>query len=165
MNVELICVGSELLSGDIVNTNASYILKELQKLGHTAQHQSCVDDNKERLGGVIAESLKRCKLLIISGGLGPTDDDITKETVCETLGIKLEENSFCRNHLENHFKGLGKTPTENNYKQAMAPENSRIFINEKGTACGICIEKDGNTIIMLPGPPKELTHMALWRRR
>lgn len=159
MNVELICVGSELLSGDVVNTNASYISKKLRELGHNSFRQFTVDDNKYRLSELVEASCKRCDVLIITGGLGPTADDITKETVCETLGLKLVENAYCRNHIETYFKNAGREPTENNFKQALAPENAIIFGNSVGTACGIGIEDGGKHIILLPGPPKELTHM------
>ncbi len=159
MNVELICVGSELLSGDVVNTNASFISKKLRELGHESFRQFTVDDNKYRLSEIINDSLKRCDVLILTGGLGPTADDITKETVCEVLGLKLVENSICRKHIDEFFRSAGRTPTENNYKQATAPENAIIFKNDVGTACGICIESNDKRIILLPGPPRELTVM------
>lgn len=159
MNVELICVGSELLSGDVVNTNASYISKKLRELGHESFRQFTVDDNKYRLIEIINDSLRRCDVLILTGGLGPTADDITKETVCEALGLKLVENDICKRHIDEFFRSAGRTPTENNYKQATAPENAIIFKNDIGTACGMCIESDSKRIIMLPGPPRELTAM------
>ncbi len=159
MNVELICVGSELLSGDVVNTNASYISKKLRELGHDSFRQFTVDDNKYRLSEIINDSYKRCDVLILTGGLGPTADDITKETVCEVLGLKLTENEICKKHLDNFFRSAGRTPTENNFKQTTAPENAIIFKNDIGTACGICIEAQDKRIIMLPGPPRELTYM------
>lgn len=159
MNVELICVGSELISGDVVNTNASYISKKLRELGHESFRQFTVDDNRLRLSELIEQSVRRCDILILTGGLGPTADDITKETVCETLGIRLTENEKCRKHIENYFKNLNKVPTKNNYKQATAPEGAVIFPNDRGTACGIGIEQGDKRIIMLPGPPRELTHM------
>ena len=159
MNVELICVGSELLSGDVVNTNAAYISKKLQELGHDSFRQFTVDDNKYRLSEILEHSLKRCDILIITGGLGPTADDITKETVCEFLGIPLVENEHCRKHLDLYFARAGKIPTENNFKQATAPKDAIIFNNDIGTACGICIEDASKRIILLPGPPKELVRM------
>ena len=159
MNVELICVGSELLSGDVVNTNAAYISQKLQELGHDSFRQFTVDDNKYRLSELVEQALKRCDILIVTGGLGPTADDITKETVCETLGIPLVENEFCRTHLTKYFASSGRTPTENNFKQATAPKGAIIFANDVGTACGMCIEEGGKRVIMLPGPPRELTRM------
>ncbi len=159
MNVELICVGSELISGDVVNTNASYISKKLRELGHDSFRQFTVDDNSLRLSELVKQSVRRCDILILTGGLGPTADDITKETVCKTLGIKLTDNDRCRKHIENYFKSLNRVPTDNNFKQATAPEGAIIFPNDRGTACGIGIELADKRIIMLPGPPRELTNM------
>ncbi|MBQ1186309.1 MAG: competence/damage-inducible protein A, partial [Clostridia bacterium] len=159
MNAELICVGSELLSGKIVNTNSQFISKKLAQLGHTCKRQFIVDDNKARVSALVKSSVANCDILIISGGLGPTNDDITKEAVCEALGLELYENAKLKNHIETFFKQLGKTPTQNNFKQATAPKNATIFKNDKGTACGLGIEYSSKAIILLPGPPKELTHM------
>ncbi|MBE6782279.1 MAG: competence/damage-inducible protein A [Ruminococcaceae bacterium] len=159
MKVELICVGSELLSGDVVNTNAAYISRKLRELGHESFRQCAVDDNKYRISELVKESLKRSDIIILTGGLGPTYDDLTKETVCEALEIELEENEICRRHLETYFRNAGKIPTENNFKQTLAPKDATIFINDIGTACGFGIEKNSKHIIMLPGPHKELVHM------
>ena len=159
MTVELICVGSELLSGDVVNTNASYISEKLREFGHNLYRIYTVDDNKERLSEQIVQSLGRCDVLILTGGLGPTADDITKETTCSVLGIPLVENELCLNHLENYYKAINKKPPENNFKQTLAPEDAIILPNKLGTACGIIIEYSGKQIILLPGPPKELIYM------
>ena len=159
MNAELICVGSEILSGKIINTNAQFISNRLLQLGPTCTRQFFVDDNKARVADLVKNSVANCDLLIVSGGLGPTEDDITKEAVCEALGLELSENKKLKDHLEAFFTRLGKTPTQNNYKQATAPDNSVIFKNDKGTACGLGIELSGKVVILLPGPPKELTHM------
>lgn len=159
MNVELICVGSELLSGDVVNTNAAYISRKLKELGHESFRQFTVDDNKYRLSELVHESFKRSDIIILTGGLGPTYDDLTKETVCEALEIELEENELCKRHLENFFKNSGKVPTENNFKQTKAPKGATIFINDIGTACGFGLEYSSKHIIMLPGPHNELVHM------
>ncbi len=156
MNVEIISVGSELLSGNVVNTNASYISKRLMELGHDSFRQFTVDDNKQRLSEIITGSINRCDVLILTGGLGPTADDITKETVCETLGLRLVENPICKKHIDDYFRNLGKLPTDNNYKQATAPDGAVIFPNPKGTACGIAIQFGSKHIILLPGPPIEL---------
>lgn len=159
MKVELIFVGSELVSGKTLNTNASYISKKLKELGHTCLTQYTVDDNMEIIKEALSTSLIKSDLVILSGGLGPTADDLTKEAVAETLGLELTENAKCKKHLEDYFERLGKTPTENNYKQITAPREAIIFPNDIGTACGIGIEYGKHRIILLPGPPKELTHM------
>ncbi len=159
MNAELIFVGSELVTGKTVNTNASYISKKLQELGHSCFMQYAVDDNKERIIDALTAALSKSELVVVSGGLGPTADDITKEAVCEALGLELVENPKCKKHLEDYFARLGKTPTPNNFKQITAPRDAIIFPNDKGTACGIGIEYGKRRIILLPGPPKELTYM------
>ncbi len=159
MKIELICVGSELTSGKILNTNASYISKKLRELGHLHTRQFTVDDDMVRISELVLNSLSSCNLLIITGGLGPTDDDLTKEAVCNALGLRLVENKICKEHIEKYFSMLGKVPTPNNYKQATAPEGAEIFKNDRGTACGIGISFEGKRVILLPGPPKELTYM------
>ena len=159
MKIELICVGSELTSGKILNTNASYISKKLRELGHLNTRQFTVDDDMGRISELVLNSLSSCDLLIITGGLGPTDDDLTKEAVCKALGLHLVENKICKEHIEKYFSVLGKVPTPNNYKQATAPEGAEIFKNDRGTACGIGISFEGKKVILLPGPPKELTYM------
>ena len=159
MKVELICVGNELLSGDVVNTNAAYIAQKLKELGHESLRQFTIDDNKSHLSELVLESFGRCDVIIITGGLGPTADDITKEAVCEALGLELLENKTCLNHLETYFKNLGKEPTQNNYKQTTAPKGATIFANDFGTACGIGIMSEGKHVFLLPGPPRELKPM------
>lgn len=159
MKVELICVGSELVSGKILNTNASYISKKIYELGHSQTRQFTVADDMPKICELVENSLSQCDILIVTGGLGPTNDDLTKEAVCKALGLRLVENKKCKEHIEKYFEALGKTPTPNNFKQATAPEGAEIFKNERGTACGIGIEFEGKRIILLPGPPKELTHM------
>ena len=139
MKVELISVGSELISGKVINTNASYISQKLLELGHTQTRQFTVDDNIARISELVKSSLDNCEVLIVTGGLGPTDDDITKEAVCKALDIRLVENKKCKEHIEKHFAMLGRTPTQNNYKQALAPEYAEIFKNDCGTACGFGI--------------------------
>lgn len=159
MKVELIFVGSELVSGKTLNTNASYISKKLKELGHNCYMQYTVDDNKEVIKDTLSSALSKSDLVIVSGGLGPTDDDLTKEAVAEALGLELVENERCKKHLENYFERLGKIPTENNFKQITAPRNAIIFPNDIGTACGMCIEYGKRRVVLLPGPPKELTYM------
>ena len=130
MKVELIFVGSELVSGKTLNTNASYISKKLKELGHTCLMQYTVDDNMEIIKETLSTSLIKSDLVILSGGLGPTADDLTKEAVAETLGLELTENAKCKKHLEDYFERLGKTPTENNYKQITAPRRSEEHTSE-----------------------------------
>lgn len=156
MNAEILAVGTELLLGDIVNTNAQYIAVELANLGIGVQHQVVVGDNPQRLKDAIALSLSRSDILITTGGLGPTCDDITKETVAEVLGLPMKLNDESLDRIESFFKKLGREMTENNRKQAMLPEGSVVFQNDWGTAPACAVEKDGKIVILLPGPPREM---------
>ena len=160
-NAEILCVGTEILIGDIVNTNAAFISGRLAELGISQYYQAAVGDNPERLANAINGALERCDLLIMSGGLGPTCDDLTKETAAACMGRKLylDEESLVR--MEERFKFMHRNMTPNNKKQAMMPEGSVIFPNNAGTAPGCAIEdpERGKIIIMLPGPPFELKRM------
>lgn len=158
---EILCVGTELLLGDIVNTNAAYLSRKLAELGISVYHQTVVGDNPERLKKALADSANRCDLIITSGGLGPTYDDLTKETIASFFGRNLVRNEEILSHLEAYFAEMGRTMTENNKKQADIPEGAIIFRNDYGTAPGVCIEDEesGVTAVMLPGPPRELEPM------
>lgn len=161
-SAEILCIGTELLLGDIVNTNAAYLAGKLAGLGIPVFRQGVVGDNPERLRAAMAESLGRADLLITTGGIGPTCDDITKETAAELLGRKMHFDQMSQNRIAEYFASRGCTMTENNAKQAMMPEGAIIFPNDRGTAPALAIEgeleKGGEvkTIIMLPGPPHEM---------
>lgn len=160
MVAELISVGTELLMGNIVNTNVAYLSKKLAAIGVSVYYQSTVGDNKERLKKAIETALKRADVVILSGGLGPTTDDLTKETAAEVLGrdMYLDERSMER--IRAYFERIHRASiTENNWKQAMIPENAMILDNNNGTAPGIIMEEDGKSVILLPGPPNELQLM------
>lgn len=159
MRSEIIAVGTELLLGNIVNTNAQYLSQKLADLGIDVFYQVAVGDNLQRLTDTIKTGLIRSELVITSGGLGPTVDDLTKEGVAAALGLKLLPHEASIRKIENMFKTLGRPMTENNLKQGYIPEGAGIFENDNGTAPGVLIEKNGKTIIMLPGPPKELHPM------
>ena len=158
---EIICVGTELLLGDIINTNAAFLSKQLAELGISVYFQTVVGDNPARLKRVLAESASRCDLIITSGGLGPTYDDLTKETVSEFFGRKLIRNDHIQKELEAYFAQTNKNMTENNKKQADIPEGAIVFRNDYGTAPSVCIEADNVTAILLPGPPRELEPLFL----
>ena len=162
-SAEILCVGTELLLGDIINTNASYISRRLAALGIPVYRQAVVGDNPERMRQAIAESFSRSDCLILSGGLGPTCDDITKEMVAEYLGLELELNEEALERMKSYFSSTGRNMTKNNEKQAMAPRGARVLQNDWGTAPGFVIERDDKTAILLPGPPIELEPM--WRER
>ncbi len=158
---EILCVGTELLLGDIVNTNAAYLSRELASMGIAQYKQSVVGDNSERLEQSIRSALQNCDLLIMTGGLGPTYDDITKETAAKAIGKSLYEDAEVLAHIEHYFKKRGRTMTDNNRKQATVIEGSKVLKNNCGTAPGVFCESDGKVIILLPGPPSEM--MPMWQ--
>ena len=159
MNAEILCIGTELVLGDILNTNAQYLSKQLALKGINVFYQTCVGDNVGRIKDVFSISLSRSDLIIFTGGLGPTADDITISTVCDALGVKLVKNDEAYNRIIEYFNKIGRKPTENNEKQAFLPEGSTVFQNYNGTAPGCALEKDGKCIIFMPGPPSELKAM------
>lgn len=159
MNCEIICVGTELLLGDIVNTNAQYLARELAALGIGLHYQQVVGDNPQRMRESISRALDESDLIILTGGLGPTADDLTKEICCEVMGEELVLDEEILDGIRQYFVSKGRQMSENNAKQAYVPENGFVFRNHNGTAPGCGIEKDGKIAIMLPGPPRELKPM------
>lgn len=156
---ELISVGTEILLGDILNTDAQYLSIELAKLGISVIHQSTVGDNRERLLAQLDEAAKRSDIIILSGGLGPTPDDLTKEVCCEFFGKEMFLHEPTVEKIKEYFSSKGIELAQNNLKQAMLPKDCVIFPNDNGTAPGMAIEKDGIHILVLPGPPRELKPM------
>ena len=159
MNGEIICVGTELLLGNIVNTNAQYLAQGLAELGINMYNQSVVGDNPARLRTAIREAMERSDIIILTGGLGPTADDITKETVASLLGVELITREDVLSRLEEYYARQGRVMPRGVEKQALIPEGAEMFHNEVGTAPGFAIEKDGCKIITIPGPPKEMKTM------
>ena len=159
MVVEIVSVGTELLLGNIINTNAAYLAQKCAELGMSCFYQTVVGDNRERLRQTLQTALNRSDIVILGGGLGPTGDDLTKETVAELMGEKLVEDTISREWIEKFFQSRGILMTENNMKQALAPEHALILYNENGTAPGYIMEKDGKHVILLPGPPNECIPM------
>lgn len=156
---ELISVGTEILLGDILNTDAQFLSIELAKLGISVIHQSTVGDNRERLLTQLKEAADRSDIIILSGGLGPTPDDLTKEVCCEFFGKKMFLHEPTVEKIKTYFSTKGMKMAQNNLKQAMLPKDCVIFPNDNGTAPGMAIEKDGVHILVLPGPPRELKPM------
>lgn len=159
MKSEIIAVGTELLLGNIVNTNAQYLSQKLADLGIDVYYHQVVGDNLKRLSDTIKASLERSDLIITTGGLGPTVDDLTKEGVAEALGLKLLPDEASINKIKGMFQAMGRPMTENNLRQGYIPEGASVLENNNGTAPGVLIEKNGKVVIMLPGPPKELYPM------
>lgn len=156
MIVELISVGTEILLGNIVNTNAAYLSEKCAGLGLSCYFQSVVGDNEERLGLVLKTAMDRSDVVILSGGLGPTEDDLTKEVAAKLCKRKLIMNDMWKKHIEDYFARRNIVPTDNNWKQAMVPEGALVLHNENGTAPGLIIEQKNCKVILLPGPPNEL---------
>ena len=156
---ELISVGTEILLGDILNTDAQFLSIELARLGISVIHQSTVGDNRERLLAQLKEAADRSDIIILSGGLGPTPDDLTKEVCCEFFGKKMFLHEPTVEKIKTCFSTKGMEMAQNNLKQAMLPKDCVIFPNDNGTAPGMAIEKDGVHILVLPGPPRELKPM------
>jgi len=159
MNAEILCVGTELLLGDTVNTNAAFIARGLASLGIGCYYQSVVGDNAERLKQSVDLAFSRADMVITTGGLGPTYDDITKETLADCFGLEMELHPPSLEHIKAMFKRLGREFTQNNAKQAYMPKGAAIFANDRGTAPGLAIEGGGKIAIMLPGPPSEMSAM------
>lgn len=159
MKGEILCVGTELLLGDIVNTNAAHIARELARIGIDLYHQTVVGDNPERLKQALNEAFDRADLVVTTGGLGPTFDDVTKETVAAYFGKPMVRNQEAMDRIARYYERRGIPMTENTKKQADLPEGCTAFQNEQGTAPGLAMEGRGKVVIMLPGPPGEMIPM------
>ena len=160
MRVELVSVGTELLLGDIVNTNTAYLSKELAALGIGVFRQTTVGDNRERLLKTLESAFLENDTVIITGGLGPTDDDITKECAAEYFGREFYFHEYSWVKILERLTRSGRNIiTENNKKQAMIPEGAIVLENYCGTAPGIIIEENNKRIVLLPGPPREMRDM------
>jgi nicotinamide-nucleotide amidase len=154
---EILCTGEELLLGDIVNTNAAFLSAELTNLGICVYHHSVVGDDPSRLEDCVREGLMRSDIVVVSGGLGPTKDDLTKETVARLFGreMKLHQESLAA--IKAYFAKTNRVMSKNNEKQAMMPDGAIVFPNHFGTAPALALENEqGQSVIMLPGPPSEL---------
>ena len=160
---ELIAVGTELLLGSIANTDGQFISRELSALGIAVYHHTVVGDNPGRLREAVELAKTRADLIITTGGLGPTCDDLTKNVLAQCFGKKLIYNEEAAERMEGYFRRSGREITPNNYQQAYLPEGCVPFQNDWGTAPGCGFESDGVRVIMLPGPPSECRPMFLER--
>lgn len=160
MNAEIITVGTELLLGETVNTDAAYLSEQLAACGINTYYHTTVGDNPTRIAKALQQAIGRSEIIILTGGLGATDDDITKQTVCEALGIELHEDEHTLQRIRDYYKRSGREMTPHNLRQATVPEGAVVFDNDYGTAPGLAISKGGQHIIMLPGPPRELKPMV-----
>lgn len=156
MVAEILNVGTEILIGDILNTNSRYLSLKLSEIGFDVLWHTTVGDNEKRIQLAVETALKRSDVLVITGGLGPTKDDITKEVVAAALKKDLVEDLEVRKNIEKIFKNKKVAPTENNFKQSFVIKGATVFKNEQGTAPAIAVEEDGKVVVLLPGPPEEL---------
>lgn len=164
MVVELLSVGTELLMGNIVNTNAAYLAEQCAVLGLSVYFQTVVGDNKGRLQDAIELAMERSDIVMLTGGLGPTKDDLTKETVAKVAGLELVEDQHTRECIQSFFDARKSVKiTKNNWKQALIPEGAIVVDNHNGTAPGLIVEvkkgKNIKRIILMPGPPNEMIPM------
>ncbi|MGM0851477.1 MAG: competence/damage-inducible protein A [Bacillota bacterium] len=159
MNAEIIAVGSELLLGQIVNSNAQFISEQLAEMGVNVYYHTSVGDNPERLHDAISVGQGRADLLIFTGGLGPTKDDLTKETIAKSLGTSLSMDEDALESIKSYFKKVNREMTPNNEKQALILSGSQVLKNDYGMAPGMLLKKDGKAYMLLPGPPSEMKPM------
>jgi competence/damage-inducible protein CinA-like protein len=156
MKAEIIAVGSELLTPDRLDTNSLFLTEELNTIGIEVLRKTVVGDNRDLLSEAFRDALNRVPLIISCGGLGPTDDDLTRETVADLLGRKLRRNDEILRYIEGRFRSMGREMPEVNVRQAMVPEGAEILKNPRGTAPGLWLEDGGRAVVLLPGPPREL---------
>jgi competence/damage-inducible protein CinA-like protein len=160
MTAEIISVGTELLLGQIVDTDSAFLSRTLADLGINLYRKGTVGDNFARVVAMIREARERADLLIFCGGLGPTEDDLTKEAAAEAFGEELVMDEAAAEHLRDIFRRRGAVMVESNLKQALVFRNGRGIPNPNGTAPGALLERDGQTVVCLPGPPRELVPMV-----
>lgn len=159
MKSAILSVGTELLFGQITNTNSVFLSQQLNYLGVDVMYHYTVGDNPKRLAEMIRQAFTDCDLIITTGGLGPTQDDLTKEIAAEVLHDELVLHEDILKELEDYFKKINRVMTDNNKKQAYLPSRAVLFDNDAGTAPGFALEENGKIIICLPGPPREMTRM------
>lgn len=159
MKTAILSVGTEILFGQIVNTNTVYLSQQMNMLGFDVMYHYTVGDNPTRVEEMIDLAFQECDLILTTGGLGPTQDDLTKEVACKALDDTLVMMDDVLEEITKYFKTLGREMTENNKKQAIMPSRATVFHNDAGTAPGFALEKDGKYIICMPGPPREMKRM------
>lgn len=154
LKAEILCVGTELLLGDIVNTNAAFLARQLAQAGVAVYHQAVVGDNDSRLREALSQALEQNDLVVLTGGLGPTYDDMTKETVADYFGLPMEENKEALEQIKAFFARIDRPMTDNNKKQALVPRGAQVLQNHHGTAPGVWVERDGKGGHSASRPPQ-----------
>src|SRR5215213_8468792 len=158
-SAEILTIGTEILLGDLLDTNAAWISGRLAALGVSIYRHTTVGDNKKRITAALEEAVSRADLVITTGGLGPSSDDLTNACLGEAAGREMVEYPEARRHVDEMFKRFGRTPTQSNYKQALFPEGSELIPNPAGTAMGAMLELDGALVATFPGVPGEMKRM------
>ncbi|MBQ9707959.1 MAG: competence/damage-inducible protein A, partial [Firmicutes bacterium] len=159
MKTAILSVGTEILFGQITNTNTVYLSRELNNMGLDVMYHYTVGDNPERVAEIMELALKDVDMILTTGGLGPTQDDLTKEVACRVFRDELVVNEHALGLIESYFNRTGRKMTENNTKQALMPSRATVFQNDAGTAPGFALEREGKYIVCMPGPPREMTRM------
>lgn len=160
MRAEIISVGTELLLGQIYDTDATYLSQELAKVGADVFYRTTVGDNRGRIGEALRLALERTEIVIMVGGLGPTPDDLTREVVAEVMGLPLVEDKESAEQIREFFRHRSLEMPPSNLRQALVPAGGKALVNDVGTAPGIMVEKGGKTVFALPGPPHEMEGMT-----
>jgi len=162
MLAEIITIGDEILIGQIVDTNSAYISKALNKIGVQVFQITSIQDDRQHILDALKEAQARVDLVLVTGGLGPTKDDITKQTFCEFLGDRLVQDPAVAEHIRHLFKKyFDKIPMEANLRQAMVPSSAKVFMNQHGTAPGMWMEKDDTVFVSMPGVPYEMKSLLM----
>lgn len=156
MNAEIIAIGSELLLGETIDTNSAYLARQLAAIGVGLFRKSVIGDNEQRIADAVREALGRADLVICTGGLGPTVDDVTREAVARAFGRPLEFHQYLLDQIEARFRSLGRTMSESNRRQAYVPQGARVIENPRGTAPSFIVDDPRGTVIVLPGVPHEM---------
>jgi len=158
MKAEIISTGTELLLGKTLNTSAFYLTGQLSGLGIEVDYHTTIGDNKDRLLNAVSQALSRSQMILMTGGLGPTADDLTKEIIALVLGVKMDFNPDSMESIKKFYNSKDILPP-GSPKQAFFPEGSIVLPNDYGTAPGAIVKKDGKCCIILPGPPSEMKPM------
>ncbi|MEA2008323.1 MAG: molybdopterin-binding protein [Chloroflexota bacterium] len=156
---EIVTIGTELLLGEIVDTNTRFIARALRDVGVDIYRTATVGDNAERIAEIMRESLSRAEIVITTGGLGPTVDDPTREAAALAVGVETEFRAELWEQIKDRFRGFGRIPTDNNKRQAYVPQNALALENLWGTAPSFLVEKEGSVLISLPGVPYEMKNL------
>src|SRR5215211_790447 len=159
MNAEIIAIGSEILLGETIDTNSAYLARQLAGIGVGLFRKSVVGDNQERIAATIGEALGRAEVVICTGGLGPTVDDMTRDAVAQALGRPLVFHQHLLDQIEARFRSFGRPMSESNRRQAYVPEGARIVENPRGTAPAFIVEDSRGTVVVLPGVPSEMRYL------